>query len=224
MQRTATAKPRKTTRKAEERKDQIIETARKSFIEHGLHRTRTAHIREAAGISSGNLFYHFKNKQEILEAVVKDSVERATRHIAEFLASHPDPIRALTEFTALAKIMRAGWGMPPGLRLEIYAESERNENLRKLLYEQSSVLLELIEQTLASAEAHDLLPPHLNRAEFARVIHLIWNGISMSRSVGPKFDVKDYQDLLTDFVEFWLRAGRKTPLPERFVARGARFP
>lgn len=48
------------------RKDEIIEIAIKLFNEKGCLNTTTRHICENLGISVGNLYYYFKNKEDIL--------------------------------------------------------------------------------------------------------------------------------------------------------------
>lgn len=47
-------------------KEKIIETSINLFNEKGCLNTSTRHIADELGISVGNLYYHFKNKEEIL--------------------------------------------------------------------------------------------------------------------------------------------------------------
>lgn len=49
-------------------RDRIVEIAITLFNEHGTGKTSTNHIARAAGISPGNLYYHFKNKEEIIRS------------------------------------------------------------------------------------------------------------------------------------------------------------
>ncbi len=51
-------------------RDFIIDTAVALFNEQGTAAVSTNHIAGAAGISPGNLYYHFKNKEDIIRAVV----------------------------------------------------------------------------------------------------------------------------------------------------------
>jgi AcrR family transcriptional regulator len=47
-------------------RDKILDTALTLFNKEGTSAVSTNHIAEAAGISPGNLYYHFHNKQEII--------------------------------------------------------------------------------------------------------------------------------------------------------------
>lgn len=51
------------------KKDLILDTAIRLFNQHGTSAVSTNHIAEAAGISPGNLYYHFRNKEEIIRAI-----------------------------------------------------------------------------------------------------------------------------------------------------------
>jgi AcrR family transcriptional regulator len=50
-------------------KDRIVEAAIRLFNERGTAAVSTNHIAEEAGISPGNLYYHYRNKEEIIRAI-----------------------------------------------------------------------------------------------------------------------------------------------------------
>lgn len=56
-------------------KEKIIETSIELFNEKGSLNTSTRHIADKLGISVGNLYYHFKNKEEILIDIFIDYVK-----------------------------------------------------------------------------------------------------------------------------------------------------
>jgi AcrR family transcriptional regulator len=56
-------------------RDFILDTAVTLFNEQGTAAVSTNHIAEAAGVSPGNLYYHFKNKDDIIRAVFDRMIE-----------------------------------------------------------------------------------------------------------------------------------------------------
>ena len=55
---------------AENTREQIVQAADRLFYECGFEATSFAHIASAVGLSRGNFYYHFKTKDEILDAVI----------------------------------------------------------------------------------------------------------------------------------------------------------
>jgi AcrR family transcriptional regulator len=57
-------------------KERIIETAIGLFNEQGTGVVSTNHIAEALSMSPGNLYYHFRNKEEIIRAILERMIVR----------------------------------------------------------------------------------------------------------------------------------------------------
>ena len=57
------------------RRDLILATSLQLFNEQGSHKVSTNHIAKAMGISPGNLYYHFKNKEHIIRELLARLVE-----------------------------------------------------------------------------------------------------------------------------------------------------
>ena len=60
-------------------KEKIIETAIIMFNQEGTSSISTNHIAKELGISTGNLYYHFKNKEEIIRAVLEKMIQEWDR-------------------------------------------------------------------------------------------------------------------------------------------------
>ncbi len=56
-------------------KQSIIETALKLFNANGSYAITTRHIASEMNISPGNLYYHFRNKEEIIRALLERMIE-----------------------------------------------------------------------------------------------------------------------------------------------------
>ena len=57
------------TAKSQQTRARILEAARRLFNEHGTAAVSTNHLAAGAGLSPGNLYYHFADKQEIIRAL-----------------------------------------------------------------------------------------------------------------------------------------------------------
>ena len=67
-------------------KDRILHTSLQLFNERGERSVTTNHIASELGISPGNLYYHFRNKQEI----IKELMEQYQRETLDMLALPKD--------------------------------------------------------------------------------------------------------------------------------------
>ena len=61
----------------------ILQTAMRLFARNGFHKTSTATICKAAGVSSGLLFYHFGNKDGLLTAIIDYVLSKLTYILAD---------------------------------------------------------------------------------------------------------------------------------------------
>jgi AcrR family transcriptional regulator len=61
-------------RKAETR-EMIFQAARKVFSEKGYHKAQIADIVKSAGISTGSIYAHFKDKRDLFEQIIRETNE-----------------------------------------------------------------------------------------------------------------------------------------------------
>lgn len=64
------------------RRDRILKPAAALFRRHGYERTSVREIAEAAGMTSGSLFYHFASKEDLLVAVMLEGLRSITATVA----------------------------------------------------------------------------------------------------------------------------------------------
>jgi len=84
---------------AEERKNEILDVAERLFGTKGFDRTSTGDILDEIGIARGTLYYHFKSKEEILDAMISRMTNRLIEK-AKAIASQKN-IPVLQRFTMM---------------------------------------------------------------------------------------------------------------------------
>ena len=98
-------------------RDHIVEAADQLFYQQGYERTSFSDIAEAVQISRGNFYYHFKSKDEILDAVISLRLVNTGRMLDAWEAEAETPADRIRSFIRIlianrAKIMR--YGCPVG--------------------------------------------------------------------------------------------------------------
>lgn len=77
----------------EERKKQIKEAALQLFIEKGLVRTTMEDIVKRAKLSKGGMYYHYRNKEEIFEELIKDAFSYRKDLVVQYIDKNPSMSR-----------------------------------------------------------------------------------------------------------------------------------
>ena len=83
---------RRTKEDAEETRHQLLEAAQRVFAEKGVSRTSLQDIAQAAGVTRGAIYWHFKNKAELFNAMMDSAVlpmEQAMRQIGHDAGQDP---------------------------------------------------------------------------------------------------------------------------------------
>jgi len=68
----------------------ILRVARDLFMELGYKAVSTRRIAEICGITQPTLYHHFKNKQDLYAAVLKEELETARTDIKRIIEQHAD--------------------------------------------------------------------------------------------------------------------------------------
>ncbi|WP_457592086.1 TetR/AcrR family transcriptional regulator [Hydrogenimonas sp.] len=105
-------------------RDRILKAALKLFNEADTQRATTNHIARAAGISPGNLYYHFRNKEEIIRALY----DRMTQKIGFAQKKLPE---SMCEMKRYCLFVSDVWWEYRFFRRELIFLMQRDEKLAK---------------------------------------------------------------------------------------------
>lgn len=99
------------------KRDQIIEAADQLFYQQGFEHTSFAHIAEVVNISRGNFYYHFKTKDEILDAVIDLRLTNTQNMLERWVVEGETSSERIRSFINLMVLNRAKikrYGCPVG--------------------------------------------------------------------------------------------------------------
>lgn len=112
-----------------DRRHLIVDAATKCFMAKGFHQTGIRDIAAAAGISLGNLYNHFENKDALIAEIARMDAE-ALQAILDPLDAVADPRQALAQFLD-RYLDYALWPENVALTVEITAEAFRNRDVAR---------------------------------------------------------------------------------------------
>ena len=98
-------------------RDHIIDAADRLFYRQGYEHTSFADIADVVQISRGNFYYHFKTKDEILDAVIDVRLANTRTMLEQWEAESKDPADRIRSFIDMLVANRADikrYGCPVG--------------------------------------------------------------------------------------------------------------
>lgn len=202
---------RKTKQQALVTRQHILDVALRLFSQQGVSSTSLVEIAKAAGVTRGAIYWHFKNKSDLLSEIWELSESNIGELEIEYQAKFPgDPLSVLREILVYL--------------LEATVTEERRRLLMEIIFHkcefvgemvvvqqtQRSICLESydrIEQTLMHCINSKMLPENLNTRRAAILMRSYISGIMENWLFAPQsFDLKkearDYVAILLEMYQF----------------------
>ena len=182
---------RRTKQEALETRDRILDTAEQVFLERGVSRTSLEMIAGAAGLSRGAIYWHFRNKADLFDAmmgrVVLPMEEMAARASASDLDDPVAHVRAcalnvLDHLTTNPQCQRV---------FEICCHKveyvDEMMQVRQRHIEARNNCLQHMERGLKNAAKKGLLSHSVNPRLAAIGLHALVDGLIMNWVLDPKY-------------------------------------
>ena len=146
----------------EERRQELIETARELFMSQGYEKTMVGDIVRQVGVAQGLFYYYFRSKQDIFLAVINQFTEERIGELAVFLRDAHIPLlqRVRNLMHVLMDFLREMEAMYPKNRGDIAGEMTAimHSHVSTMIEPMVTELLrEGMEQGVLSAPYPDLL-------------------------------------------------------------------
>ena len=192
--------------RAEVRRGQVIEAARECFRTSGFHGASMVEIATAAGMSVGQIYRCFANKEAVIAAIVEQglaeridhiaALEQAARENGQDLAAASAEVKGRKPADPAEDVRRAA------LTLEIVAEAARNPTVACIVQRSDSTLLGRTAEVIAAARPH--WSPERVRATIS-VITALYEGWMQRAIAAPGSLTPEAEQLRANLVAYALQ-------------------
>ncbi|GAB3409089.1 multidrug efflux transporter transcriptional repressor AcrR [Erwinia aphidicola] len=172
---------RNTKQQAQETRNHIIDAAIERFSEHGVSKTSLADIAASAGVTRGAIYWHFKNKTDLLNEIWAQSESGMADLELEYQSKYPaDPLSVMRAMLLYVLDAAATDPRRRALMEIIYHKCEFVGEMTTLQLMQQNLYLECyekIEEVLQQCIDAKQLPENLNTRRVAVVMRGYISGI-----------------------------------------------
>jgi TetR/AcrR family transcriptional regulator, transcriptional repressor of aconitase len=153
-----------------ERREQVLEGARRAFAEHGYEGATVARLESSIGLSRGAIFNYFPSKEDLfVELAVRDSARMSELWVNEGLEA---VVREVLE-------LDPAW---LGVYLELIRRARTDPDFKRRVEERQQEVVPVnrarIEQAQRDGELRDDLEPR----EIGVFVNLVLNGLALLRA------------------------------------------
>jgi len=159
---------------AEKRRQQLLRSARRLFMKKGVRTTSTDEIAHEAGLTKGALYFHFKNKEDILFELVRRMHEESLAAVATMpkrKASPADLLRALLD--AKPEAGTADFGS----YLDFWVQAFRSARIRRF----HRTCIEEFNKAFAERIDRSYAPTQRDRRDLAMLIIAMHDGLAVRK-------------------------------------------
>jgi TetR/AcrR family acrAB operon transcriptional repressor len=182
---------RRTKEDALETRNQILDTAERVFLKKGVSRTSLEDIAAAAGVTRGAIYWHFKNKADLFDAMMQRNSLPMEEMVARASDKDLEDPLAYVRGCALAVLERVTTDAQCRRVAEIsrykVEYADEMERLRARHIECRSGALAHIERGLRNAAQKGLLAPSVNPRLAAVGLHALVDGLITNWVLDPKY-------------------------------------
>jgi AcrR family transcriptional regulator len=175
-----------------ERRDAILDAAKKVFIHYGLQRASISGICAEAGISPGHLYHYFGSKDEIVEAMAEAYLALVRKHFVELAAC--GNVAAAIE-NELRRAAEASKNKSHGMLFDMIAEAGRNARIAEILACNTRSIRQLLAELIQNGQRNGEVRSDLDPLTAASTIMGMIDAIKTMARRDEKVDIQAVVDL-----------------------------
>ncbi|MBM4339910.1 MAG: TetR/AcrR family transcriptional regulator [Deltaproteobacteria bacterium] len=136
-------------------RQEIIEAATGLFYEFGYQKASLRDIAARVGVTQAAIYYHFRNKEEILYTIIEQSSNNLMFKLRDCMAGNGDPIKKLKD--AIAKHIVSIKTERKGAKIIIEDKRFLGGELHKLVKEKEKAVYHLYKNQLEVLQKNNLI-------------------------------------------------------------------
>jgi len=172
------------TQLAADRRNEILDAARRCFVRSGFHAASMQEICAEAGMSPGNLYRYFRSKEDIIAGIAeRDRTEAAQQLAAVGSGDFFDGLAALAHHHLVESTIEE-----VSLCAEIMAESRRNPAVARIYQDMERDMRTRFIALLRDAAARGEVRSDIDFDGTVTVLFALADGLSWRRAVEPSFN------------------------------------
>lgn len=189
----------------EAKRREILAAAHRCFLRHGLQGASIAMICKEAGMGPGHLYHYFPSKDAIVELIADDYL--TTLH-AHFDAHTEDEATATVLLSELWTMK--GWDDLAHCRItfELLAEAGRNENIRRIMIENTDSVRHLLSDTLKAGQARGDVDASFDPDQTSSVLVSILYAAPMLPLIATDVDFDESRNLIAMMIRRFLQPAK----------------
>ncbi|MBN6187198.1 TetR/AcrR family transcriptional regulator [Aneurinibacillus sp. BA2021] len=194
------AKPNVISRQA------LLESAKQRIVTYGLDKLTLKGVADGAGVTQGTVYYHFRTKEQLLLAIVKDLCESSWNQVQDSTASDH---RKLQAALAGAKERCTADSFYHRLFFSLLAYSFQNEQTKEQLH----ALLQFENQALSEQLASLWPAPPIEGVSseiWGILLNALIDGLAVQALLSDSFPVDDVYAGLERLLTHWTQTYRET--------------
>lgn len=198
--------PRLPDRYMEERRQDILDAARRVFVDKGYDNATMNDIAAAADVSAGNIYRYFENKRDLIAAAANACVEEDLQRWSTDVEAGTSPGLALLKLGEETRedFAHEGHSDECVLRLESYLACYRDPELRERIVPKMEESLDRLASYIRAAQESGEFNPRVDAREFARFLHVVGAGIGAQTVLyGSEFDSDSVWNQLIALASLW---------------------
>ena len=201
-------------------RERLFAAAAQVFDERGIGGASLEAIAAAAGFTRGAVYSNFDSKDELINAMLADHVERSVRHHLDLLDHHRDPVDFVAALRESDRNRQDPLGRAPLLHMELILyvarSATRRPELAKRLRARRALVTEIIAATNRAAARGAVADP----AWAGAMLLALEDGFRLHRLIDP--DTTPADTFVRSVSQLQRLVGLGSTSPERGRRRGSR--